>query len=240
MSTQMRPIRETIPLEEARELIDGAIRPIARTVRVALIEANGRVVAEPVTSTRDVPPFARAGMDGYAVVAEDTFGASRYEPKTLRVVEKIYTGQMPTQDCGRRRSRGDCDRRADAGGRRRGRDGRGDRARGHRRRENSDACVPAPERRTTGRRHRHRPGRAAAWRRAQSEPDRCAGGARPGRGRRLRPAARRDSFDRQRDRRSGRRAAARADLRHQSLYAQHGHCGSRRRGAAVPDRAGHD
>ena len=100
MSTQMRPIRETIPLEEARDLIDGAIRPIARTVRVALSEANGRVVAEPVTSTRDVPPFARAGMDGYAVVAEDTFGASRYEPKTLRVVEKIYTGQMPTRSVG--------------------------------------------------------------------------------------------------------------------------------------------
>jgi molybdenum cofactor synthesis domain-containing protein len=34
-------------------------------------------------------------MDGYAVVADDTFGASRYEPKTLRVVEKVYTGQMP-------------------------------------------------------------------------------------------------------------------------------------------------
>ena len=100
MSTQMRPIRETIPLEEARDLIDGAMRPIARTVRVALSEANGRVVAEPVTSTRDVPPFARAGMDGYAVVAEDTFGASRYEPKTLRVVEKIYTGQMPTRTVG--------------------------------------------------------------------------------------------------------------------------------------------
>ena len=100
MSTQMRPIRETIPLEEARELIDGAIRPIARTVRVAIGEANGRVLAEPVASTRDVPPFARAGMDGYAVVAEDTFGASRYEPRTLRVVEKIYTGQMPTNAVG--------------------------------------------------------------------------------------------------------------------------------------------
>jgi molybdenum cofactor synthesis domain-containing protein len=39
-------------------------------------------------------------MDGYAVVADDTFGASRYEPKTLRVVEKIYTGQMPTRIVG--------------------------------------------------------------------------------------------------------------------------------------------
>ena len=35
-------------------------------------------------------------MDGYAVIAEDTFGASRYEPKTLRVIEKVYTGQVPT------------------------------------------------------------------------------------------------------------------------------------------------
>ena len=51
-------------------------------------------------STRDVPPFARAGMDGYAVRAEDTFGASRYEPKTLRVIEKVYTGQVPTETLG--------------------------------------------------------------------------------------------------------------------------------------------
>jgi molybdenum cofactor synthesis domain-containing protein len=91
----MRPIRETIPLEEARELIDGAIVPVARTERVPLLEANGRVLAGDVVSESDVPPFARAGMDGYAVIAEDTFGANRYEPKTLLVVEKIYTGEVP-------------------------------------------------------------------------------------------------------------------------------------------------
>jgi molybdenum cofactor synthesis domain-containing protein len=39
-------------------------------------------------------------MDGYAVIAADTFGASRYEPKTLRVVETIYTGQVPTERVG--------------------------------------------------------------------------------------------------------------------------------------------
>jgi molybdopterin molybdotransferase len=101
MSQAMRPIRETIPLEEARELIDGVITPITRTQRVALIEGNGRVLARAITSDRDVPPFARAGMDGYAVIAEDTFGASRYEPKTLRIVETVYTGQMPTKLVGR-------------------------------------------------------------------------------------------------------------------------------------------
>ena len=93
----MRPIKDTIPLDEARQLIDAACRPIARTETVPLIHANARVLSRDVVSDRDVPPFSRAGMDGYAVVAEDTFGASRYEPKTLRIVEKIYTGQVPTR-----------------------------------------------------------------------------------------------------------------------------------------------
>jgi molybdopterin molybdotransferase len=96
MSQTMRPIRETIPLETARALIDEACRPIERTERVDLTGASGRVIARDITSSRDVPPFTRASMDGYAVVAEDTFGASRYEPKTLRVVEKIFTGQLAT------------------------------------------------------------------------------------------------------------------------------------------------
>jgi len=94
--SEMRPIKDTIPLEEARQLIADACKPIERTERVSLVHANGRVAAAGVQSTRDVPPFTRAGMDGFAVRAEDTFGASRYEPKTLRVIEKVYTGMVPT------------------------------------------------------------------------------------------------------------------------------------------------
>ena len=97
MKSGMKPIKETIPLEEARQLIADACRPIERTERVVLVDANGRVAAADVASTRDVPPFSRAGMDGYAVRAEDTFGASRYEPKTLQVIEKVYTGQVPSR-----------------------------------------------------------------------------------------------------------------------------------------------
>ncbi len=92
----MRPIRDTIPLDEARALVDAAIGPIARSERAMLVAANARVVASDVVSPADVPPFARAAMDGYAVRAEDTFGASRYEPKTLRCVEQVFTGQVPT------------------------------------------------------------------------------------------------------------------------------------------------
>jgi len=97
MKSEMKPIKETIPLEEARQLIAEACRPIDRTERVRLVDANGRAAAGAVQSTRDVPPFARAGMDGYAVRAEDTFGASRYEPRVLRVIDKVYTGQVPTR-----------------------------------------------------------------------------------------------------------------------------------------------
>jgi molybdopterin molybdotransferase len=97
MSGTMRPIKDTIPLEEARQLIEAATRPVVRTDVVPLVDANRRVLSRDVVSDRDVPPFSRAGMDGYAVVAEDTFGASRYEPKTLRVVGKVYTGEVPSR-----------------------------------------------------------------------------------------------------------------------------------------------
>jgi molybdenum cofactor synthesis domain-containing protein len=97
MKSGMKPIKETIPLDEARQLIADACRPIDRTERVRLVDANGRAAAANVTSSRDVPPFSRAGMDGYAVRAEDTFGASRFEPKALRVIEKVYTGQVPSK-----------------------------------------------------------------------------------------------------------------------------------------------
>jgi molybdopterin molybdotransferase len=100
----MRPIRETIALEEALQSILDAAPPVTRTERVALAEAAGRVVAAPPVATADVPPFDRAAMDGYAVIAEDTFGAGRYEPKVLRSVEKVYTGQMPSRAV----ARGEC------------------------------------------------------------------------------------------------------------------------------------
>lgn len=100
----MRPIKDTLPLDEARALIDSVAHPVTRTERVPLLEASGRVVAADVLSARDVPPFSRAGMDGFAVVAEDTFGASRYEPRTLTWIEKVYTGQVPVKAL----SRGQC------------------------------------------------------------------------------------------------------------------------------------
>lgn len=92
----MRPFRSTISIDEARAAIDRAVRPIERRERVALPAANGRVCACDVISPRDVPPFSRAAMDGYAVVAADTGGASAERPVALQRIETVYTGQTPT------------------------------------------------------------------------------------------------------------------------------------------------
>jgi molybdopterin molybdotransferase len=90
----MRPFTSTISLEEARRRLDAAVRPITRTGRVPLDEAAGRVIAAGVTSPIDVPPFARSAMDGYAVIAADTTSASPSTPAHLRVLDRIYTGQL--------------------------------------------------------------------------------------------------------------------------------------------------
>jgi molybdenum cofactor synthesis domain-containing protein len=100
----MHPITETISLDEALSLLLEAARPVARTETVPLREANGRVIAEHATSRVDVPPFDRAAMDGYAVVAEDTFGAGSYDPRPLQCVGKVFTGQVPARGI----SRGEC------------------------------------------------------------------------------------------------------------------------------------
>ena len=83
----MRPFKELISVADALAIaVDSAV-PIERTERVRLDRADGRVAAETITAVTDVPPFDRAAMDGYAVVAEDTLGAGRAEPRALRLVE---------------------------------------------------------------------------------------------------------------------------------------------------------
>jgi molybdenum cofactor synthesis domain-containing protein len=100
MTTKMRPFSGTISLEAARNRIDAAVRPIDRTERIALTDLHGRVLAEDVVAGADVPPFARAAMDGYAVRAQDTAGASKETPRALKRVETLYTGQVTERSVG--------------------------------------------------------------------------------------------------------------------------------------------
>ncbi|HJN08996.1 MAG TPA: gephyrin-like molybdotransferase Glp [Pirellulaceae bacterium] len=62
---------------------------------VPLAELAGRVLARDIVSQVDVPAFARSMMDGYAVVANDTLGASSYNRLALQVVGEVLPGQPP-------------------------------------------------------------------------------------------------------------------------------------------------
>ena len=64
--------------------------------RVPLDAALGRVLAADVLAPVDVPSFDRANVDGFAVVAEDTFGASETSPRAVRLGdEEIHTAVVP-------------------------------------------------------------------------------------------------------------------------------------------------
>jgi molybdopterin molybdotransferase len=91
----MRPFKSTISIGEARTRLEANVHPIDRTERVPLAEAGGRVAAEDITSPIAVPPFARSAMDGYAVAAADTKTASPASPVRLKILDRVYTGQVP-------------------------------------------------------------------------------------------------------------------------------------------------
>ena len=65
------------------------------TEEIALLEAHDRVLAEDVASALDIPPFNRSTVDGYAVKAEDTFGAEENQPVKLKVCGVVNVGEPP-------------------------------------------------------------------------------------------------------------------------------------------------
>ena len=79
-------------LEAARETLLSAVDPLERTTSVPLAEADGQVLAEPVTATRAVPNERRAAMDGFAVRASDTVGASDRSPTRLSPADTVGPG----------------------------------------------------------------------------------------------------------------------------------------------------
>jgi molybdenum cofactor synthesis domain-containing protein len=77
-----------------------AAAPITRTETVPLLDADGRVAARDLIATVEVPPFDRAAMDGYAVVAGDTAGAGPATPRMLVCIDRVFTGQVPARGVG--------------------------------------------------------------------------------------------------------------------------------------------
>ena len=89
---------QVLDRDEAERRFRAAVDLAPRGIEpVTLDQALGRVLAVDVTSPVDVPSFDRSNVDGFAVVAEDTFGASEEVPRRVRLADEvIHTGVVPT------------------------------------------------------------------------------------------------------------------------------------------------
>ena len=89
---------QVLDRDDAERRFRSAIDLTPRGVeRVPLDSALGRVLATDVVSPVDVPSFDRSNVDGFAVIAEDTFGASEEVPRLLRLADEvIHTGIVPS------------------------------------------------------------------------------------------------------------------------------------------------
>jgi molybdopterin molybdotransferase len=87
-----------ISFEQALEIVQQNVLPVGK-VKVPMIQALNRVLAEDIVSDMDMPPFNKAAMDGYACRKQDISG-------TLEIIEEIPAGAIPSKKIGE----GQCSR----------------------------------------------------------------------------------------------------------------------------------
>ena len=91
---------EVVDIDKARSLVAARFETFATaTQTVPLSEAAGRVLADDLVAFEGVPPFDRSTVDGFAVVATDTFGCSDALPALLDLAGEIEMGAEPTCRC---------------------------------------------------------------------------------------------------------------------------------------------
>ena len=82
--------------EALKKLTKAVVHRIGEVEEVELIDALGRICAERIKATMDTPPYDRSAVDGYAVIAEDVFGASPTNPIKLKLVGRVIAGSAPS------------------------------------------------------------------------------------------------------------------------------------------------
>jgi molybdopterin molybdotransferase len=85
---------QVVTPEEANRILLEALPVAAETIET--VRARGRVLAEDLYSQVNLPHFHRAAMDGYAVKAKDTFGASATLPAYLKLAGAVEMGKEAT------------------------------------------------------------------------------------------------------------------------------------------------
>ena len=74
--------------------------PVSEVEHLPLASASGRILAEAISAELDIPGFARATMDGYAVQGAATFGVSESNPGYLTIVGAVAMGEQPRMRLG--------------------------------------------------------------------------------------------------------------------------------------------
>ena len=89
-----KEFRGLISLEEAQSIVQSHLTRMV-TEAVPLPEARGRILAEKVVSSLDVPGFSRASMDSFAVLAQETLAAREDRPVCLWLAGTVPMGALP-------------------------------------------------------------------------------------------------------------------------------------------------
>jgi molybdopterin molybdotransferase len=96
---KMRGFKSTVRVDEAIARFFSALPSVKPAVESVLtLDILDRILSEDVMSQVDVPPFDTSAVDGYAVHAEDTFGASSTNPSILTLIGEIGAGDRPDFD----------------------------------------------------------------------------------------------------------------------------------------------
>jgi molybdopterin molybdotransferase len=86
---------ELLSVEAAQATVLAGVEPLAEVETLAPEAALGRVLAETVTAATSLPPWDNSAMDGYAIRAADTDGATETDPVRLTVVGEVRAGLAP-------------------------------------------------------------------------------------------------------------------------------------------------
>ena len=90
--------RKLLSFDEAKQILEQTLIPKPVGVeRVSLSKAHDRILAQDVVAPVNIPPFNRSIVDGYAVKAADTFGASEEKPVSIRFCGQVAVGESPNE-----------------------------------------------------------------------------------------------------------------------------------------------
>ena len=88
--------RKLLSFDEAKQLLEQSFsaKPVG-IEQASISNAHNRVLAQDIVSPMNIPPFSRSTVDGYAVKAADTFGASEDNDVSLRFCGHVAIGEAP-------------------------------------------------------------------------------------------------------------------------------------------------